>query len=183
MRILAIAGSNRRGNTYAMIEAGCHALEEAEVELIHLKNFNISPCDGCLTCDESGVCHMQDDMTNIILRVSEADGYLIGTPSRWSLLSGELKVFLDRLNPLAVSESMKGKKAVIFAVGQTNGEEAESIQLAADSVKYFCENAGIDVVEQVIAEGCLADDDLINKNPRILQNCKEASRKLYQSLS
>lgn len=182
MRIIAIVGSNRRGNTYAMVEAGCHALTDSETELLHLKDLKIIECDGCLTCDETGKCHIEDDMQNIINRIAEADGFIIGTPSRWSLLSGELKIFLDRLNPLAMPERLSGKKAIIFAVGQTEGEEAESIKLAAKSVKYFCENAGIEVLVTVLAEKCLNKDDLIKNFPNILKECKEAAVKLHKSL-
>ncbi|MFX0199039.1 MAG: flavodoxin family protein [Candidatus Hodarchaeota archaeon] len=183
MRIAAIVGSNRRGNTYSMVEAGCHALTEAEVELIHLKDLDIQMCDGCLACDESGKCHIDDDMQGILKTILESDGFIFGTPARWSLLSGELKTFFDRLNPLAVPELMRGKKAVIFAVGQTENEEAESIELAANSVHNFCDNAGIDVIEKVIAEGCLESDDLMRKHPDILKECKKAAVKLMNSLT
>lgn len=182
MRIVAIVGSVRRGNTYAMVEAACHALEDAEVELIHLKDIDVHMCDGCLTCDESGDCHIDDSMVDILTRMKEANGLILGTPSRWSLLSGELKVFLDRLNPLAVPESLKGKKAIILAVGQTEGEEAESIREAANSVGAFCDNAGIKVIDTIVAEGCLAQNDLITNHPEVLGACKDSALKLYDAI-
>lgn len=183
MKILAIVGSKRRGNTYAMVEAGCHALKDSEVELLHLKDLNILSCDGCLQCDDTGKCHIEDDMSNIINRIANADGFIFGTPARWSLLSGELKTFFDRLNPLAMPEKLSNKKAIIFSVGQTEGEEAESIKLSAESVKYFCENAGIEVVDVVLAEGCANNEDLISKLPNILDVCKKSAMKLQNSLS
>lgn len=182
MRIVAIVGSIRRGNTYAMVEAACHAIQDCDIELIHLKDVNINMCDGCLTCDESGQCIFDDDMNKIIPHVEEANGLILGTPARWSLLSGELKVFLDRLNPLAVSEKLKGKKAIIFTVGQTKGEEAESIKLANDSVRFFCDNAGIEVVDTVIAEDCLKEYDLITNHSEAIDRCKKAAKLLYKSL-
>jgi len=183
MKIMAIVGSSRRGNTYSMVEAASHALSNCDVEFAHLKDYNIQICDGCLTCDESGSCHIDDDMDKLIERIKETDGLIIGTPARWSLLSGELKVFFDRLNPLAVPEILKGKKAIIFATGQTTGDDAESIKLAADSVKYFCENAEIDVLDIVLAEDCLNNEDLISKYPKILDKCKSSAVKLYESLN
>jgi multimeric flavodoxin WrbA len=183
MKIVAIVGSLRRGNTYAMVEAAVHALGRREVELIHLKNLDIKMCNGCLSCDKKRKCHINDNMKVILPKIAAADGFIFGTPSRWSLLSGELKVFFDRLNPLAVPELLKGKKAVIFAVGQTVGKEAETIKLAADSVRFFCENAGIVVVDTVIAKGCTERNDLIAKHPTILLRCKRATLKLYNSLA
>ncbi len=182
MRILAVVGSIRRGNTYAMVEAACHALNESDIELIHLKDLDFKMCDGCLSCDESGLCTYDDDMSRLLDDVKKADGFIFGTPARWSLLSGELKVFFDRLNPLAVPELLKGKKAIIFAVGQTEGEEAESITIAADSVKAFCDNAGIEVVDTVIAKNCLEADSLITNNLVILDKCRNSAINLYKSL-
>lgn len=182
MRIVAIVGSSRRGNTYAMVEAGCHALKDCDVELIHLKDVDIKVCDGCLSCDETGKCAIDDDMEDILRAIKEADGLIIGTPSRWSLLSGELKIFIDRLNPLAVPELLKGKSAIVFAVGQTEGDESETIRLAVNSVKNFCDNAGIKVEEEVVAEGCLGPEDLITKHPEILKSCRDAALKLYEKI-
>ncbi len=182
MRILGIVGSTRRGNTYAMVESGCNALKDCEVVLMHLRDIKIQPCDGCLSCDQDGKCVIDDEMNAILPAITKAQGFIFGTPSRWSLLSGELKVFLDRLNPLAVPEILKGKKAIIFSVGQTKGEEAESIRLAVDSVRFFCDNAKIEVVDTVIAEGCVGPEDLIMDYPEILDRCKQAALKLYQSL-
>lgn len=182
MKIIAIVGSTRRGNTYAMVEASCLALEACNVELLHLKSLDINRCDGCLKCDKTGECHIKDDMKDILPRILEADGFIFGSPARWSLLSGELKTFIDRLNPIAAAESLKGKMAVIFAVGQTKGKDALSIGRTADSIKFFCENAGIEVVDTVIAKGCLNRDDLITKYPAVLARCKKAALNLFKKM-
>lgn len=182
MRVVAVVGSNRRGNTYAMVEAACHAMPDLDVELLHVKDLLDAMCDGCLTCDVTGECHIGDEMTRTVTSVREADGFIFGTPARWGLLSGELKVFFDRLNPLAVPEQLNGKKALILAVGQCEGDEALSIRQAADSVETFCENAGIEVVERVIAEGCTKPTDAIERHPEILEQCRTAARKLSEVL-
>jgi multimeric flavodoxin WrbA len=182
MRIIGVVGSIRRGNTYAMVEAACNSLEEYEVELFHLKEAKIHMCDGCLSCDESGICHIKDTMSDILPRMLQADGFIFGTPSRWGLLSGELKVFFDRLNPFAASEKLKGKKAVIFAVGQTENGDAKSIKTAANSIHIFCESAGIEVVDTVLAKDCLDADSLITKHPDFLDKCKKAVIKLRKSI-
>jgi multimeric flavodoxin WrbA len=182
MKIIAIVGSIRRGNTYTMVEAGCQQLKDCDVELIHLKDISINICDGCLKCDETATCHIDDDMSDLVQRIKHADGFIFGTPSRWSLLSGELKVFFDRLNPLAVPELLAGKKAIVFAVGQSKGEDIETIKLAAESVKHFCDNAEIEVIDTVIASDCLQPEDLITKHVDILDECRKSADKLFSSL-
>lgn len=183
MKIIAIVGSIRRGNTYTMVEAGAQSLRDCDVELVHLKDLDLTHCDGCLDCDDTGVCHYSDEMTKLVTRIKDAQGFILGTPARWSLLSGELKTFLDRLNPLAVPELLDGKKAIVFAVGQSKGDEIESIQSAANSVQSFCDNAGIEVVDTILATDCLNSEDLITKHPEVLQMCKESADKLYKSIS
>lgn len=182
MKIIGIVGSIRRGNTYAMVESACQALTECDVELVHLKDISLNHCDGCLECDETGGCHLGDHMSDLVTRIKEADGYIFGTPARWSLLSGELKTFFDRLNPLAVPELLAGKKAIIFSVGQSEGNDNESIKLAADSVRFFCDNAEIEVVDIIIASDCLKAEDLIEKHPAYLHECKKSAEKLQSAL-
>jgi multimeric flavodoxin WrbA len=182
MRITAIVGSTRRGNTYSMVEAGCHGLKDCDVELIHLKDLKIEFCDGCLTCDTEGECHHNDDMKVIINKLVESDGFIFGTPVRWNLLSGELKVFLDRLNPVAVTEKLRGKRAILFVVGQSNEENIDSIYMAKKSLQFFCDSAGIDVIESVEAIDCLNSNDLISKYPNKLNECKVAAKNLIDSI-
>jgi len=182
MRIVAVVGSNRRGNTYAMVEAACHALRDFEVELLHVKGMLGESCDGCLQCDESGDCHVDDPMRKAVADIAKADGLVLGTPARWALLSGELKVFLDRLNPLAVKGSLAGKKALLLVVGQCEGDDAWSIKSALESLKSFCRSAGIEVVADVQAQGCLNADDVIARHPAILVDCRTAAQLLADAL-
>jgi multimeric flavodoxin WrbA len=138
-------------------------------------------CDGCLQCDDTGACHLNDDMKTAIETVKSADGLIIGSPTRWGLLSGELKSFLDRLNPLARPELLSGKKAIVFAVGQSDedSEGAESVKLACASIATFCENADIEVIDKVCAFGCLEEHD-VEDDSKVLQCCMDAARKLVQ---
>lgn len=183
MKILSIVGSVRDGNTLIMVNNATQAIcNFADVEMIHLKNLKFSFCNGCLKCDETGMCYLKDDMNEVIDKMKEADGFIIGTPTRWGLLSGELKSFFDRLNPLAVSELLEGKKAVILAVGQSkeNGEDAESIRTACTSVETFCNNAGIEVLATVCAYGCLEENDILEYE-NMLQQCAKAAKQLINN--
>jgi multimeric flavodoxin WrbA len=182
-KIVAIIGSLRKGNTHAMVAAACAALPFADVDMIHLGTLKMQMCEGCLTCDADGQCRLYDDMQYIIPRMRDAQGFIFGTPSRWSLLSGELKVFMDRLNPLAERHLLRGKKAIIFAVGQATGNKTYSIQLAADSIRMFCDNARIEIISEVIAQGCLSPDDILTKQPDILKRCQSAAIELHNRLT
>jgi len=182
MKILGIVGSNRRGNTYSMVEASCNSINDYDVELIHLRDYKISFCDGCLCCDTKGKCHINDDMQILIEKIKKADGFILGTPARWGLMSGELKTFLDRLNPLAVPELLNGKKAILFSIGQSTEEDLSSIENALTSLEYFCNNAGIEVIDKLLISDCLGSNDLIKKKQEAIKHCSEFTKKLVESL-
>jgi multimeric flavodoxin WrbA len=184
LKIVAVIGSCRRGNTFAMVDAACRALKgKCKMTVVDLRELDIRPCDGCLQCDKTGRCYIQDDMQEIVTEVANADAFIFGTPARWGLLSGELKVFFDRLNPLASRETLKGKKAVIFAVGQSAEDQSDSIGCARDSVVHFCRDAGIKVLDSVLAYDCLGDSDLGDKSPDVLAKCEVAAGKLLQDFA
>lgn len=153
---------------------GCSAyisekiLAEIEnIEQINISDMSINYCDGCLTCDDTGICHIKDDMNLLIGKVKIAETIIFITPVRWNLLSGNLKVFLDRLNPLAVPGILCGKKAAVFAVGQTNMETSESISSAIQSVKYFCDSADMRLIFQQGFGNCLKITDVFSQECEI----------------
>jgi len=151
----------------------------AEKEVIFLRELKLEMCDGCLQCDETGKCHFDDGMNE---KLAGADGFIIGTPARCSLLSGNLKVFLDRTNPLSFPERLKGKVADIIAVGQfPEDEDEQSIRKIVESVKNYCFNAGINVIGMVLGFEALNEGD-IEKNVKTLQNCKKLGEKLVEPL-
>lgn len=185
MRILAVAGSMRDGNTKRMIDEAVnhiHNMKYVNVKKVHLKDISMQYCNGCLMCDETGTCFWDDDMKHIADDVRNIDGFIFASPARWSLLSGEMKTFLDRLNPLAVNDELRGKKCVIFVVGQSEEDDSQSIQTAAKSISDFCNNAGIDVVGTVIACGCYASDDISNKN-ECIEKCRRMSQRLVENIN
>lgn len=170
MKIIAVIGSTRNGNTKHMVEKiidGMMGEKGVSVQKLHLRDIKMNFCDGCLLCDETGKCVIEDDMINIVEDVRNADGFIFASPARWSLLSGEMKTFFDRLNPLAVREEMNGKACINFVVGQSEEDDNESIKLAANSIKAFCDNAGIEVVDTIIACGCYGRNDIVSKNQYI----------------
>lgn len=127
-------------------------------ELVDLQECNITFCDGCLSCDNTHVCHIDDDMNRLIRKLESSDLIIFVSPARWNLLSGNLKVFMDRLNPTAVIGSLNGKKVAIFAVGQTSVENSDSLKNVVTSMQYFCDSAEMQVVYSSIIDNCLTLD-------------------------
>lgn len=70
------------------------------VEFINLKGKEIKFCIGCLACQKTGKCVQKDDMADLIGKVQNADAIIFATPIYYYEMSGQLKTFLDRCNPL-----------------------------------------------------------------------------------
>ena len=182
MKICAVIGSLRKGNSALMVSEAVSCFERDEVEIIDLSSLKLCFCSGCLECDETQKCNINDEMTEKLNIISSADGFIFASPVRWGLISGEMKTFFDRLNPFAVSETLSGKKAILFVVGQTDeGDDVTmSIKSGMKSMEVFCDNSGIDIIDKVKAYGCLSPNDISNTN--YLSLCKDAAIKLRESI-
>ncbi|MGN0403267.1 MAG: flavodoxin family protein [Acetatifactor sp.] len=71
-----------------------------EVEFITLKDKQIDFCKGCLVCQQTGNCVIKDDVTKIMDKVIDADIVVWATPIYYYEMSGQMKVLIDRLNPM-----------------------------------------------------------------------------------
>ena len=182
MKILAIVGSMRDGNSNYLVNEAIRQIQgkkSIRIDKIHLKDISMNFCNGCLICDETGSCVFNDDLSALISEIRNTDAFIMATPARWGLLSGEMKTFIDRLNPLAMKEELKGKKTIIIAVGQSESNESRSIELAAKSIETFCSDAGIEVVDTIIVCGCYEKDDA-KKQKDYIEKCSMAMQRLIE---
>ena len=141
MRIIGICGSPREGNTEFMLRTVLERAKElgAETELILLREKDIKFCDGCHICrGGSGKCSIDDDMTEIRKKLLEADSIIFGSPIYYDGVTGLLKNFIDRTNP--IYHKLKGKKFAFVVVGQLKGKDGEiSRKFVVDFLKNLCE--------------------------------------------
>jgi multimeric flavodoxin WrbA len=107
MKIAIFNSSPRtdRGNTHAIatefMAGACDA--GAEVENFFLPRYTIKPCLGCFACWKvtPGICAIKDDMPSLLAKVLESDVVVFATPLYVDNVSGIMKLFMDRLIPLA----------------------------------------------------------------------------------
>jgi len=159
-KLTILVGSAREGNSLFLANK---VAEKHSAQIISIASKNIEICTGCLECDETKVCVFNDDMTSLIRTVVDADVVLAITPTRWGLLSGDLKLFIDRLNPIATTEELAGKKLITVAIGQSETDDT-SICHAADSLAFFAESAGMELIGSFCVYECLSADDLEQKD-------------------
>lgn len=178
-RCLIIVGSRRNGNS---LKLGKKIKEELKKErivsnIIVPGNQKIYVCTGCMDCDSSGVCDFYDDMISNIEKVNKSDTLIFITPTRWNLLSGDIKIFMDRLNPLYVPKKLENKKAIAIAIGSTS-EEQFSTNGAISSIDSFCENSKMKLILKYQFNKCLDFDDILKQQDKIDEMINEIKKRL-----
>ena len=75
-----------------------------EVEHVSLKGKELKFCIGCLSCQKTQKCVLNDDAVLIAEKVKNADTLVFATPIYYYEMSGQMKTLLDRMNPLYSSD-------------------------------------------------------------------------------
>jgi multimeric flavodoxin WrbA len=112
MKILGISGSPRKnGNTAQAIQYALSLFdsEKFETEYITLAELTLNPCRGCLNC-QKGTCIQDDDMTTVTESMRKCDVLILGSPVYMGLISGQMKIMMDRTVLLRVGGDFIGQK-------------------------------------------------------------------------
>ncbi|MCK9632758.1 MAG: flavodoxin family protein [Methanoregula sp.] len=125
MKILAIHGSPRTIQSTTRILAN-YVLEGAAeagagTEMIDLCDFRITPCTACDACTLNGICVNDDDVPALVERMKEADGIIFASPVYIDNVSGQMKIFFDRLADAIHYQLLAGKYGCSVATTHTSG--------------------------------------------------------------
>ena len=125
MKILAIHGSphTTMSNTRKLAGFVLEGAAEtgAETEMLDLCDFRVTPCTACDACSLNGVCVNDDDVPSIIERMKEADGIVFASPVYIDNVSGQMKIFFDRLADAIHYQLLDGKYGCSVATTHTSG--------------------------------------------------------------
>ena len=125
MKILAIRGSPRTIQSTTRILANYVLEGAAEVgagtEMIDLCDFRITPCTACDACTLNGICVNDDDVPALVERMKEADGIIFASPVYIDNVSGQMKIFFDRLADAIHYQLLAGKYGCSVATTHTSG--------------------------------------------------------------
>lgn len=101
MKIIALNGSPHgvKSTTKVLVDAvlAGAADEGAEVDYIDVCQLLINYCQGCGTCNRTGVCPQKDDFWALFAKMQEADGIVLASPVYIDLLTAQLKTVIDRM--------------------------------------------------------------------------------------
>lgn len=70
-----------------------------DYEIVSLFDYNIKACIGCKACldKDEKLCPLEDDRDLLIDKMQSSDGVIFATPNYAFQVSGQMKVFLDRI--------------------------------------------------------------------------------------
>ncbi len=176
MKILAICGSPRKGNTEFMLRTvldECKA-KGAETELILLREKDVKHCTGCDKCYQSEEpCYIDDDMKQIISKLKDADVIIYGTPNYFRNVSGMMKIFIDRTNEMIDPNKLKGKKFAFVAVG---GQDLNSTEWCKKILTNYCNTFDLDLIGSVLAKAEGPKD--LDDNKEVIELLKNLAQKI-----
>lgn len=99
MKVILVNGSpHEKGCTYTALTEVEKTLnkEGIETEIMWLGNDPVAGCIGCGACFKSGRCFRNDVVNTFIEKMSQADGFVFGSPVHYASASGALTSFMDR---------------------------------------------------------------------------------------
>jgi multimeric flavodoxin WrbA len=105
MEVIAFNGSSRKTwNTATLLQKALDGAtsQGATTKLVHLYDLDFKGCRSCFGCKTKGgksygKCAVNDDLTPILKEVEKADALILGSPTYFWAVSGEMKSFMERL--------------------------------------------------------------------------------------
>jgi multimeric flavodoxin WrbA len=176
MRAVCIIGSPRtNGSTATIIDKISEGMKESNIEVSRycLGRMRINYCLGCKKCyGNDGKCIQSDDMDMIMEDLLQTDIVVIGSPSYWGDITGQLKVFFDRNTPYCDTNANrrdipKGIKGVSVAIraGQSDRENIHILE----SIEHYYGHLGITPIGRIAVKGVDTIDDLNSREDELKQ--------------
>lgn len=125
--MIVLASPRARGNSAALAAEAARGAEEAgaDVQVVRLARMKLAPCLACDACRKPGSrgCVQADDLKALHGDIKAAGALLIASPVYWFTMSGQAKLFMDRLYVFGAGKyrDLKGKRVGIILASVTAG--------------------------------------------------------------
>jgi multimeric flavodoxin WrbA len=188
MKIVAVLGSPRENaNSSTIANRFSTAAEKlgAEVKTFVLNNLEYRGCQGCMACKTKiDKCVVEDDLTEVLEAVREADVLVLASPVYYWDVSGQLKCFLDRtfsyLVPDFITNPVKSRlspgKKLVMILSQNNPDEGSFANIFP-KFDYFFKSYGFSETHLIRACGVSAPGAVGSRHD-VMRLAEETARKL-----
>jgi len=168
MKIIAIEGSPRKdGNTEKLVRRVLAGAEAAggQTEFLKLADLTVNYCKGCGACRASGECVQKDDMDQVVDAIQQCNVIVLGSPIYAWQVSGNTKVFMDRLCRLLTPQyesRLNGPKKIAFVYTQGN-PDAELFKPYLDYQEKVYPFLGFTLGGRIQATGTRSKEDILSQ--------------------
>ena len=182
MKILGLEGSSREdGNTEKLVKTILESAKEngAEVNFYKLIKMNISICLGCFNCRETGTCVTDDDMKFLLEEIQTSDGIILGSPVYLWQVTGQTKLFMDRLIPFIrpdLTTRLKGKKRLFMVFTQGNPDK-KMFKTYFEYLENLFSFLHYDVMGTIVAAGTRDTNDILQQTD-VLEKARDIGKNL-----
>lgn len=166
-KIFIVSSSPRKdGNSDTLANEFARGAAEAghDVVKVNVRDLDLKFCLGCLYCQEHDRCVINDSMNAICPQVQSSDVLVFATPIYYYEMSGQLKTFLDRLNPL-FPRNNKFKEVYLLATAAE--DESTTTDGAKKGVEGWIECFEGVKLKRVIFGGGVTDKGEIAGSPAL----------------
>lgn len=123
--------SDRRSKTFEYISQVLQRTidivgkENVKIDLHITSSSDIRGCFGCLNCFDKGICPQdnKDDMKLLKAKMLNADLIIFASPVYLHNVSGDMKIFIDRISYWTHTLKLRGKAGIAIATSTGNGLE------------------------------------------------------------
>jgi len=127
MKVLLISGSPKaNGNTVQLLQECAKVIQEAgvEAEIVSFAGMKIEACIACMKCAKTGECGLDDGLNEIIGKVKQAEGLIVGTPVYFGTARGDVMCALQRIGYVSRNNGdfLTGKVGGPIAVARRGGQ-------------------------------------------------------------
>ncbi len=189
LKAIGIAGSPRRsGNSTTLMDAvlAGAAGAGAETEAVFLNDLSFRGCQGCEPCASGAGCILTDELTPVMARVRDADIWVLASPIYYDGVSGQLKLFFDRLRHVThdgppLKPQLTGKRAAAIVVTYED-KKRDDYRRVADTLGRYLSWMGEFITVEVMDEARLGPSDAVAGRPELVERARRIGEKLYDAL-
>ena len=157
-KVIVVTSSPRKnGNSETLANSFAEGAKAAgnEVLQVAVRDLGLQFCTGCMFCQSHDRCVLGDGMNALYSKFENADVLVFATPVYYYAASGQLKTFLDRLNPLY---PRKNKFKEVYLIATAAEDEKSAMDGSVTDIRGW-----IDCFEGVSLKGVLRGTGLSEK--------------------
>jgi multimeric flavodoxin WrbA len=126
-KVLLISGSPKKEGNTAQLMDECRKVIEANgvaAEVVSFAGMKIQSCIACRKCATKGECGLDDGLNEVIKKLRECQGLIVGTPVYFGTARGAVMSALQRIGYVSRNTNffLTGKVGGAVAVARRGGQ-------------------------------------------------------------